>query len=107
MPPKRKADDEPADKAAKGPKVTGDSVVVLDYGSQYTQLICRRVRELHVYSVLLPGDVDMVRIVTPGPRAAALALGRPLAGGHLSPDGSGLLPPRPCRTELRARIPRL
>ena len=42
--------------------VTGpDTVVVLDYGSQYTQLITRRVRELGVYAVLLPGDVDMVR----------------------------------------------
>jgi hypothetical protein len=38
-----------------------DTVVVLDYGSQYTQLITRRVRELGVYAVLLPGDVDMVR----------------------------------------------
>lgn len=40
----------------------GHSVVlVLDYGSQYTQLICRRVRELGVYSVMLPGDVTQAR----------------------------------------------
>jgi hypothetical protein len=37
------------------------SVLVLDYGSQYTQLICRRVRELGVYSVMLPGDVTQAR----------------------------------------------
>ena len=37
------------------------AVVVLDYGSQYTQLICRRVRELGVYSVMLPGDVTQAR----------------------------------------------
>lgn len=34
--------------------------LVLDFGSQYTQLIARRVREQSVYSVLLPGDVSMV-----------------------------------------------
>ena len=34
--------------------------LVLDYGSQYTQLIARRVREQNVYSMLLPGDVTLV-----------------------------------------------
>jgi GMP synthase-like glutamine amidotransferase len=55
-----------------------DTVVVLDYGSQYTQLITRRVRELGVYAVLLPGDVDMVR---PRARGGASSAGRrsPLA----------------------------
>ena len=35
--------------------------LVLDYGSQYTQLIARRVREIGVYSMLLPGDISLVR----------------------------------------------
>jgi hypothetical protein len=35
--------------------------LVLDYGSQYTQLIARRVRENGVYSMLVPGDVTLVR----------------------------------------------
>ena len=35
--------------------------MVLDYGSQYTQLIARRVRENGVCSLLLPGDVSLVR----------------------------------------------
>mmetsp|Transcript_2218 Transcript_2218/g.14722 ORF Transcript_2218/g.14722 Transcript_2218/m.14722 type:complete len:107 (+) Transcript_2218:106-426(+) len=39
----------------------GDLVLVLDFGSQYTQLICRRVREVGFYSQLLPSDVSMVR----------------------------------------------
>ena len=35
-------------------------VLVLDYGSQYTQLIARRVREIGLLSILLPGDDNMV-----------------------------------------------
>jgi len=34
--------------------------MVLDYGSQYTQLIARRVRENNVCSLLLPGDATLV-----------------------------------------------
>ena len=39
------------------------SVLILDYGSQYTQLIARRIRDYGVLSILLPGDVTMVRSV--------------------------------------------
>lgn len=35
-------------------------VLVLDYGSQYTQLICRRIREIGVFSMMFPGDASMV-----------------------------------------------
>lgn len=35
-------------------------VLILDYGSQYTQLIARRVREAGVCSLLMPGDASMV-----------------------------------------------
>jgi hypothetical protein len=36
------------------------TVLVLDYGSQYTQLIARRVREIGMFSVLFPGDAGLV-----------------------------------------------
>jgi GMP synthase (glutamine-hydrolysing) len=36
-----------------------DKILILDFGSQYTQLIGRRVRELGVYAQILPGDEDL------------------------------------------------
>ncbi len=38
------------------------TVIVLDFGGQYKELIARRVRECGVYSVILPGDVPLERI---------------------------------------------
>jgi GMP synthase (glutamine-hydrolysing) len=35
-----------------------DKILILDFGSQYTQLIARRVREIGIYCELLPYDVD-------------------------------------------------
>eukprot|EP00884_Botryococcus_braunii_P016407 jgi/Botrbrau1/344/Bobra.110_2s0003.1 len=54
----------------------GHSVcLVLDYGSQYTQLIARRIRENGVYSMLMPGDATLERIKEVGPKAIILSGG--------------------------------
>ena len=51
------------------------TVLILDYGSQYTRLIARRVRELGYHSRVLPGDATLDRIEAENPRALILSGG--------------------------------
>jgi GMP synthase (glutamine-hydrolysing) len=64
---------------ARGP--ARETIVVLDFGAQYSQLIARRVRELSVYSELMPFD-------TP-PETLRGARGIILSGGPDSVDAPG------------------
>jgi GMP synthase (glutamine-hydrolysing) len=52
-----------------------DTVLVLDFGSQYTQLIARRIRELNVFSVILPWDVSTEKIRSINPKGVILSGG--------------------------------
>jgi GMP synthase (glutamine-hydrolysing) len=49
--------------------------VVLDFGSQYTQLIARRIREMHVYSVIVPCQIAFEELARMGPQAVILSGG--------------------------------
>ncbi|MDQ4096164.1 MAG: glutamine-hydrolyzing GMP synthase [Actinomycetota bacterium] len=51
------------------------SVVVIDYGAQYAQLIARRVRECHVYSEIVPHDVPVDEIAARRPAGIILSGG--------------------------------
>ena len=44
-------------------------VIVLDFGAQYGQLIARRVRDLHVYSEIMPCDATAEEISADGASA--------------------------------------
>ena len=51
------------------------TVLILDYGSQYTQLIARRIREAHVYCEIHPCTVGLDRVRALAPRAIVLSGG--------------------------------
>jgi len=55
--------------------LTVDTVVVLDYGSQYSRLIARRVRECRVYSEVLPYDAPPAELARLKPRGIILSGG--------------------------------
>lgn len=52
-----------------------DTVVILDFGSQYTQLIARRVREARVYCEILPFNISTEAIIARRPQAIILSGG--------------------------------
>ncbi len=52
-----------------------EKILILDFGSQYTQLIARRVREAHVYCELHPYDMDLQAIRDFAPNGIILSGG--------------------------------
>ncbi|MGD8627421.1 MAG: GMP synthase (glutamine-hydrolyzing), partial [Anaerolineae bacterium] len=55
--------------------ITRESVAILDFGSQYSQLIARRVREANVYCEILPYDAPAAEVMALNPQGIILSGG--------------------------------
>ena len=73
---------------------TENRILILDFGSQFTQLIARRIRELHVYCEVQPPTVTMEWVKQWNPRGIILS------GGPASVYGEDVPKPHPDLLEL-------
>ncbi len=80
----------PSSTAGAVPETATDTVLVLDFGSQYSQLIARRIRELKVYCELVPGTTPAEELARRRPRGLVLSGGPSSVydEGALRPDSS-------------------
>jgi GMP synthase (glutamine-hydrolysing) len=62
-----------------------ETIIILDFGSQYTQLIARRVREAGVYCEILPFNVRLEEIESRKPRGLILSGGPSSVYDHNAP----------------------
>ena len=71
--------------------VSHETIVLLDFGAQYTQLIARRVREAHVYCEILPFNTPLAEILKRQPKGIILSGGPSSVYGEGAPHSdSGL-----------------
>ncbi|MEO0975164.1 MAG: glutamine-hydrolyzing GMP synthase, partial [Pseudomonadota bacterium] len=72
--------------------IHAEKILILDFGSQYTQLIARRVREAGVYCEILPWDVDGKAVTDFAPSGVILSGGPESVTGD---DGVAVTPVAP------------
>ena len=71
-----------------------EAIIILDFGSQYTQLIARRIRELNVYSEVVSPEIDLKSIKEKNPRAIILSGGPSSVFSDDAPDFDTRLDPK-------------
>jgi len=69
------AGEQPAPSEEAIPKAEREAIIVIDFGSQYSLLIARRVRECQVYCELVPHDVPWEKIAPLNPKGFILSGG--------------------------------
>ncbi|MGI0003067.1 MAG: glutamine-hydrolyzing GMP synthase [Nitrosopumilaceae archaeon] len=74
-----------------------DKIVVLDFGSQYSHLICRRIREFSVYAELVPFDITVEELTKLNPKGIIFS------GGPASVYNSGA--PLPEKKIFEMKLP--
>ncbi|MGZ3512855.1 MAG: glutamine-hydrolyzing GMP synthase [Thermodesulfobacteriota bacterium] len=62
-----------------------DKILILDFGSQYTQLIARRVRECRIYSEIHPYDISSEKVRSLAPKGVILSGGPASVYGKNAP----------------------
>ncbi len=72
---REKAGEQPAGESPPAPPKEPEAIVVVDFGSQYSMLIARRVRELNVYCELVPWDTPWEKIAHLRPKGFILSGG--------------------------------
>ena len=75
-----------------------DKIVVLDFGSQYSHLICRRIREFSVYAELVPYNITIEELTKLNPKGVIFS------GGPASVYSSGAPIPENKIFEMRLPI---
>ena len=74
-----------------------DKIVVIDFGSQYSHLICRRIRDFSVYAELVPFDISLENLNKLNPKGIIFS------GGPSSVYDSGA--PIPDKEIFQLQIP--
>ena len=74
-----------------------DKIVVLDFGSQYSHLICRRIRDFSVYAELVPFDISLENLTKLNPKGIIFS------GGPSSVYASGA--PIPDKKIFQLNVP--